>query len=210
MTDATTRGPFKRIGSHPVADFINTVSGRVAGSRRAGRDFADTILAERLEHFDDLLRWAAEGRLLGGAEIRRIGQRPARARSEALRRALQLREALYRLFKAAIEAWPPQPADLAILTRVAEQARGAERLHRAHDRPVWVLPADGNPDGISRIVALSAVELLASADLGRVRQCPGERCGWLFVDTSRNGSRQWCDMGDCGNIAKVRRFRARQ
>jgi predicted RNA-binding Zn ribbon-like protein len=43
-----------------------------------------------------------------------------------------------------------------------------------------------------------------------VRQCGGESCGWLFLDTSRNRSRQWCDMRDCGNLAKVRRFRERQ
>jgi predicted RNA-binding Zn ribbon-like protein len=56
-------------------------------------------------------------------------------------------------------------------------------------------------------VARSAAELLTSGDLARVGQCPGEECGWLFLDTSRAGRRQWCDMADCGNLAKVRRFR---
>ena len=58
-------------------------------------------------------------------------------------------------------------------------------------------------------VVRSSAELLVEGDLTRVRQCHGEQCGWLFVDMTKNRSRRWCDMGDCGNLAKVRRFRSR-
>ena len=60
-------------------------------------------------------------------------------------------------------------------------------------------------------VVLSAVELLSDSDrLARVRECPGETCGWFFFDSSRNGLRHWCSMKTCGNADKVRRFRAAQ
>jgi predicted RNA-binding Zn ribbon-like protein len=39
--------------------------------------------------------------------------------------------------------------------------------------------------------------------------CRADDCGWLFVDASRNRSRRWCDMSECGNRAKAQRFRAR-
>ena len=58
-------------------------------------------------------------------------------------------------------------------------------------------------------ITRSAVSLLTSDRLSRVRQCSGESCTWLFLDTSRNGLRRWCDMQACGNRAKVRRFRQR-
>ena len=58
-------------------------------------------------------------------------------------------------------------------------------------------------------IAHSGAELLTTGDLSRLRECGGEECGWLFEDTSRNRSRQWCDMQDCGNLAKVRRYRTR-
>ena len=49
-------------------------------------------------------------------------------------------------------------------------------------------------------------ELLTSGRLDRIRECPGlDGCGWLFYDTSRNGSRRWCSMEGCGNRAKGRR-----
>jgi len=58
-------------------------------------------------------------------------------------------------------------------------------------------------------IAQSAAEFLNAGDFSRLRECGGEECGWLFEDTSRNRSRQWCHMQDCGNLAKVRRFRTR-
>ena len=59
-------------------------------------------------------------------------------------------------------------------------------------------------------VASSAAELLTSAALEDTRECDSEGCGWLFLDTSRSRRRRWCDMRDCGNLAKVRRFRERR
>ena len=51
---------------------------------------------------------------------------------------------------------------------------------------------------------------LTSEELDQVRECAGNTCGWLFVDMSRNHSRHWCDMRDCGNRAKVRRYYQRR
>ncbi len=53
------------------------------------------------------------------------------------------------------------------------------------------------------------LSLLTSPSLARVRHCASASCGWLFVDVSRNHSRRWCDMEDCGNRAKARRHYAR-
>ena len=54
----------------------------------------------------------------------------------------------------------------------------------------------------------SAAELLMAPELARVREC--ESCSWLFLDTSRNHTRRWCSMEDCGNVAKARRHYARR
>ena len=56
---------------------------------------------------------------------------------------------------------------------------------------------------------LSALTLLQQADLTRVKQCQGEKCGWLFFDATKNKSRRWCEMEVCGNRAKQKRFGAR-
>jgi predicted RNA-binding Zn ribbon-like protein len=43
-----------------------------------------------------------------------------------------------------------------------------------------------------------------------VRLCADASCAWLFLDTTRNRTRRWCDMKECGNRNKVRRFREAQ
>ena len=125
-----------------------------------------------------------------------------------LARARSFRTALYQLFRAAIEGRKPFTEDLALLDREFRRARSADRLVADRDG-FRVTPENGEtPLGL---VARSAVELLTSPDrLLRVRACPGEDCGWLFLDSSRGGRRRWCDMSDCGNVDKVRRFRDRQ
>lgn len=58
---------------------------------------------------------------------------------------------------------------------------------------------------VMRAVLFSAVELVVTDRSDRVRECPGPRCGWLFVDDSPGGRRRWCSMASCGNRAKAQR-----
>jgi len=59
-------------------------------------------------------------------------------------------------------------------------------------------------------IARSAAELLASEQVHFIRNCSSKTCQWLFLDTSKNHRRRWCDMKLCGNRAKVRRFYTRK
>ena len=56
-------------------------------------------------------------------------------------------------------------------------------------------------------VLWSAASLLLSDEIGNVRVCDNEDCGWMFVDRSRNGLRRWCQMRTCGTMEKTRRRR---
>lgn len=71
------------------------------------------------------------------------------------------------------------------------------RFARQADLPLWTL-------------AQSASELVLSHAMERVRACGADTCRWLFLDTSKNHTRRWCDMKVCGNRMKARRFQARQ
>jgi len=126
-----------------------------------------------------------------------------------LRRALELREAIYSLFRAgsaAVEA----PA-LLVLNEALSEAMAAAELHPAGDRFSWGWPVgDGSLTQILWPIARSAAELLTSSDLRRVKFCPGHCCGWLFLDRTRNGRRRWCEMEVCGSRDKMRRYHLRQ
>jgi len=205
----------KFIGGNLCLDFVNTVGGRVtAGGRKGSRDFADKVIRDKISGFDDLLEWAQLGGVLTRNEARRLARRSSVDRKQTaavFQRAAKLREALYRIFKSVVEGWPARAADVDQLRREIAISREHERLHALRRAFAWEW--DEGPGALDRVlwpVAQAAGELLTSGGLARLRQCGGEECGWMFLDTSRNRSRHWCDMKDCGNRAKVRRFRKRQ
>jgi predicted RNA-binding Zn ribbon-like protein len=204
----------KFVGGNLSLDFVNTVGGRVSrGGRKGSRDFADGVLRDKIRGFEDLLEWAQLGGVLTRNEARGLARRAAAERKRAaavLVRAARLREALYRIFKALVEDWPVGPADLDVLRGEIAMAREHERLGSQRRAFTWTWDDARALDRVLWAVAKSAGELLTSGDLARLRQCGGEECGWMFLDTSRNQSRHWCDMRDCGNRAKVRRFRERR
>jgi predicted RNA-binding Zn ribbon-like protein len=196
---------WKIIGGRPCLDFINTVGGRATSG---------TILRDKLIDYADLLEWAQFAAIVNQTESRSLARHAASHRRNAdatLARAVLLREALYRIFKSAVEGRRPRQADLDTLSGELRIARAHECLIHTHGAFGWTWEdSEAALDRVLWPVSLSAADVLTSGDLPQLRQCDGDKCGWLFLDTSRNRSRHWCDMKDCGNRAKVRRFRTRQ
>jgi predicted RNA-binding Zn ribbon-like protein len=57
-------------------------------------------------------------------------------------------------------------------------------------------------------MAVSVFQLLNEGSPDRLKVCRNPDCSWLFYDASLNHSRRWCSARACGNLLKVRRFRA--
>lgn len=207
MIDEAFRKPWKLIAGRPSLDFVNTVGGRVPDGKGGF-----SVLRENLGDYDDLLRWAGFASLVNDREISRLqklaAEDPRRA-AAVFARAVALREALYHVGAAVAADLSPTAVDISWLDQEWQEARAAQRLaaDSGHVGVTW--KDDLRLDRLLWPLALDAVDLFTGGRLDRLKQCPGEECGWLFLDTSRNGSRQWCDMRDCGNVAKVRRFRQR-
>jgi predicted RNA-binding Zn ribbon-like protein len=205
---ASTASTMKLVGGGACLDFVNTVGGRddAAGARARVR-------GDKLVSYADVAGFAAHAGLLAPAAAAalqlRASRRP-RAADAALRRARRFREALYRVLRALVRGRSPAPADLRQLNAELAASRRAERLGVREGRLAWEWPGSGRRlEAPLWLLARDAERLLTSAELERLRQCGGERCGWLFLDQSRNRSRQWCTMQDCGNVSKVRRYRER-
>jgi predicted RNA-binding Zn ribbon-like protein len=200
------------IGGCLCLDFANTVGGRRPARIGKRRGCNSEVLHEKLTDNDSLMAWAVHAGVLSGSQIRRVAMK-SRARRDENRlvlRALALREGIYRVFKSIVDRTTPPAADLELLNREIGEARRHERLHFTGGRFEWESVGGDPGEIVLWQVARSAGELLTSGNLSRIRECGGEDCGWLFLDTSKNQSRQWCYMQGCGNLAKVRRFRQRQ
>jgi len=193
--------PFEFIGDDPALYFVNTVDNRNDPQRRK----------ELLNTYSDLLSWATQAQLLSHAEAERLKNKASKSSAHAraaLRRARILREALYRVFSAVAQERQPPATDVALLDSFDKQAMAHRRIGREpHGGYGWQWRTDGDDlDLILWQVAKAGAELLTSDGIYSVRMCAAEPCQWLFVDTSRNHKRRWCDMRICGNRAKARKF----
>ena len=190
-------------GADLCLDFTNTVNVRDSDSSR-----------DRLKTYADLVEWGQEFGAVDGvtaaALLAAAALNPAAA-ERVWQRAVELREALYRIFIAQMQGMPPAAGDMELLNLELKMALAHRRLDTDHTRHVWAWDTGEQAfDLMLWRVAVSAAGLLTAGELDRVRQCAGDECGWLFVDRSKNRSRRWCDMKECGNVAKVRRYRRRQ
>lgn len=191
-------GDLPLVGGRLAVDFVNTTSNRTGEAP-----------SERLHSYADLVGWCVHAELFGNAEARRLRRdaeaRPADA-TRALKCARELREAVYRIFLALSHGRGAAEADLAVLNDVLAEGMARRKLQVSDSGLCWTWAAEA--DGLDWMLwplAYSAAELLTSSDVDQLKQCNGPTCDWLFVDESRNHSRRWCDMRDCGNRAKARR-----
>jgi predicted RNA-binding Zn ribbon-like protein len=165
---------------------------------------------ESLRSYADLVTWAQGAGVLSDRKARKLLRDAAGQPAEAcqvLQRAVALREAIYRIFVALIRGKPPAEADLAELNNALTRMASGARVVRMAEQFAWSWDVDEDTlDWLLWPIALSAAELLVSEGRERIGQCADDRgCGWLFLDTSKNHSRRWCDINDCGNRAKQRR-----
>jgi len=214
--EASAAAEMRLIGGRLCLDFINTVDGRKSDSPRRESRSIDRVLGDKLAEFSDLVEWSRHSGIVTASEAERLIQaskRKAREAKDVFDRAIALREALYRICKAIITGRQPQTVDTVDLETVNDELLGARTHERlSHEANGFTWEWVGSEAALDRMlwsIAQSAAELFTTGDLSRLRECCGEECGWLFEDTSRNRSRQWCDMQDCGNLAKVRRYRTR-
>lgn len=178
-------------------------------------DFANTASwhasdhpTEHLRTYSDLAVWAQEKGLLTSEEqehlLRKATLEPNAAEA-TLRQAVELRECIYRIFSAIANRRTVEQSDLDFLNEALAAATTHFRVVVADKGFVWGWEKGDGYDAMLWPIVRSAVNLLTSEDLERVGECADERgCGWLFLDTSRNRSRRWCSMEDCGNRAKAR------
>jgi predicted RNA-binding Zn ribbon-like protein len=190
---------FDFCGGHVALDFANTV-----GSRGDAPD-------EHFGTYGDLVAWAEARGVVSKSDAARLKRAAAAdpdAARAALRRAIKLREAVYRVFLRRASAKAPAADDLATLNRFVADTYREARLVVDGDHVVLETPAAA--DDLERPfapVVRAAVDLLTGDQAPLVGACADRTCGWLFLDTTRNRTRRWCVMKDCGNRNKVRRFR---
>jgi len=184
-------------------------------------DFANTVdwhtsksPVESLNKYADLIKWSVNRGIISGDAkdvlLRKSEEKPIEAQA-VLEKAREIRENIYQILSDTAHGHPIKITDLKGFNKALASMLSHSRLAPYERGLRW--DWDSHSDKLDSIiwpVVKSAVDLMTSEAIKRVGQCVDEKgCGWLFWDSSRNRSRRWCDMSDCGNRAKVRRFYAK-
>jgi predicted RNA-binding Zn ribbon-like protein len=190
---------FQLVAGHPVLDLVNTLDWR----------FRESGPEELLGVYGDVLRFCEQSGVLTSRQTQRLREASHQAATRGLQSVKDLREAAAETVYSMMDDRTPPAGAIKKLNHHIETAQAAQRLRWSRSRfelswqggetdaqlPVWLL-------------AQSACELLTTDAVEKIRACANPECRWLFLDTSKNHMRRWCDMALCGNRMKARRFKA--
>jgi predicted RNA-binding Zn ribbon-like protein len=200
--------PSSRAGSLPLVggvlalDFCNTSSGRGTSGH-----------VEHIVTIDHLVSWARHAAILDDqseARLRAIVAADPELAARFLKRSLDVRDAIYKINATIARARKVDQADIDVIANTHAACLTKGRLTTLDGTFGWSWQVESAPEEVvlGPIVA-SAMALITAADHGRLKQCEGHNCGWLFIDTTKSSNRRWCEMDPCGNRAKQKRRRGR-
>ena len=146
---------------------------------------------------DQLVAWVAE----------QTGELIATPDEEDVARVHALRESLRTLLRTH-NGGELDGERLAPLREAAERSR--YRTHFSAAGELEITPARSDLTGFEARLLLAIERLQSRGAWPRLKACTDEGCQWAFFDTTRNRSRTWCSMEECGNREKTRRYRQRK
>jgi len=186
-------------------DFVNTVDWRYNITRKK----------ETLKDFSALVSWSKQGGILEEKTtqvlFKKALEQPNKA-EQVYEKTIELRELLYRIFSSMATTGQASNHDLSIFNKYLADSMGKSCcLIPSNNGFVWSFcSGTDSMDLFLDPIIKSAADLLVSPHLKRIKKCADDACGWLFMDMSRNNSRRWCSMKNCGNRAKAHRHYLRK
>jgi predicted RNA-binding Zn ribbon-like protein len=194
---------FQLSGNHISLDFVNTVDDRATLAPKEG-----------LQSYADLVAWGEQTESITANEamwlVEAGTQRPDEA-AEILRETVMVREALFHIFTHIVNEETPREEDLQVFNVVLSRVMSKARIVSREALFIWDWYENAQEmESVLWPVVRASADLLTSQHLRDVRICASDDCQWLFLDTSKNHSRRWCDMKTCGNRAKVHRHNKRK
>jgi predicted RNA-binding Zn ribbon-like protein len=184
-------GTYKLIGGEISLDFVNTVS------------WPDTDREhDWLDRPGNVTAWAVAAGIINEGNRDILDRRPHALLKKELKNVHHIRKNLEDVLRPLAFNEPPVQTAIETLTTLIHQVYALRRLD-----PVNYLWKWENLSSLTRVIApviWNAAHVLTSIDHTRISHCPS--CNWIFYDNTRNRSRRWCDMVDCGSRDKALRY----
>lgn len=193
------------VGGMAVLDFLNSCNGR-----RPGTSLNE--VTESLLNLEDVIYWFQHAHLISAEELAHfltLMPVPSYQPSRAYEQLIMFREQLYALFFPIAEGRRIAPATLQFLNKALVDTAQYRQLESVGLTSIWVWRRSATVEEMTANLigrlAVQAASLLTSPDLARLKICATLACDWLFLDTSKNGRRRWCQMNICGSREKAKK-----
>jgi predicted RNA-binding Zn ribbon-like protein len=185
------------VGGNLALDFANTRGGPRHGP----------AATEWLSSYEDFAAWSA---LAGLADpgASRAEEAPGSAALAAFARVQACRDDIDEIFRALADGSAPPASALRRLQLAYVEALANAQLLGDTQRGVWRWDSGSGLLAPLWPIIASAVELLTHGPAEHIKPC--QACRFLFIDQSKNSSRRWCSMDDCGKAAKIARYLQRR
>ncbi|MCG8480237.1 MAG: CGNR zinc finger domain-containing protein [Spirochaetales bacterium] len=188
-------------GNHPVLDFLNTVDNRMTEKEY-----------DWLATYADAVGWAERADIIDPPTAERlITETHGRDTEAAYREIIAARATLYGILAAIIDGREPDAGRWEQFNALVRRSLRRIEVSASEQGHRWSFPdISQTPVGFLQPIVKGAADLLIDGNPGRLKRCADATCGYLFLDTSKNRSRQWCSMQTCGNRSKASRHYQRK
>lgn len=193
------------VGGVSVLDYLNSCDGRRPGSSL-------TEVVDKLSNLEDIVHWFRHAGLIEPDEHQRLLEVVGESSWHtvtAFKGLIAARESLYRLFLGLALGRAADASALETLNAMLIETAAQRTLVSTPMGVLWrwreLETLDDMVAGFTGRLAVQAAALLTSPDLARLKVCATPDCDWLFLDTSKNGRRRWCQMNVCGAKEKAKR-----
>lgn len=185
-------GTYKFISGGEISlDFINTVSWPGTTKEHDWLDQPENIIA-----------WALEAGIIDEQVQDNLDRYLRDCLKEEVNHVHDIRKKLRRVLKPFAYDKQPRVSAIEALNNLLHQASRYRCIDPNGYQWMWKPPKTLTE--IINPVIWNTAHVLTNLDHARIGHCPS--CHWLFYDTTRNRSRKWCDMEDCGSRHKALRY----
>lgn len=196
------------VGGAAVLDYLNTCDGR-----RPGTGLREVV--DKLSDLEDIVHWFFHAGIINAEEHQHfmtVVGRSSWHTLAAFQQLINFREALYRLLLPMALDHDIDPANLHALNQALADTADQRLLVLTPAGVIWRWRVGEDLSsmtaGFIGRLAVQAATLLTSGDMARLKACATPDCDWVFLDTSKNGRRRWCQMNICGAREKIKRATA--
>jgi predicted RNA-binding Zn ribbon-like protein len=185
-------------GGCPAFDFANTISNR-----------NDPDYFDYLPRYDDFIQWIEKIELLPKGKINAIttfSKSHTRKSAETLQQVIEAREVIFKLFSSLAQHQKADTETLDVFNNFLSEALSTIRVEIGRTEIATSFTVSDKTILKEPLYLLikNAFDILSTQSFERIKACP--TCKWLFLDTTKNGKRRWCNMQVCGSNDKARRY----